>query len=210
MGILLENYPQKLPHGKASQERLGIPGPGNGNLWKKFTQCESQELSFVASKMRSAAWETTFQIVLRNCLEEVKGEPAYTEVLQQRSGCLNSKQLLLIQENQIPKLKNWVLFYVWEDARVWAHWNHSFDMHLSSLGPVSCVFTSWVSSGLTVGSGCSLMAPRWQVFFPSWVPSGLTSWPSIVAADDCDILCLLIWRRYSVSQGEPTWVKSCL
>ena len=37
-------------------------------------------------------------------------------------------------------------------------------MHLSYLGPVSCVFTSWVSSGLTVGSGCSLMAARWQVF----------------------------------------------
>ena len=199
MGIFLENHPQKLPLGKAPQERLGIPGPDNGNLWKKFAQCESWELSFVAGKMRTAAWETTFQIALRNCSEEVKGEPAYIEVLQQRAGCLNSKQLLLIKENQIPKLKNWVLFYVWEDARVWAHWNHSFDMHLSSLGPVSCVFTSWVSSGLTVGSGCSLMAPRWQVFFPSWVPSGLTSSLSMVEAiaDDCDILVYWYGRKYS-------------
>ena len=56
--------------------------------------------------MRTAAWETTFQIALRNCSEEVKGEPAYIEVLQQRAGCLNSKQLLLIKENQIPKLKH--------------------------------------------------------------------------------------------------------
>ena len=29
-----------------------------------------------------------------------------------------------------------------EDARVWAHRNHFFDMHLSYLGPVSCIFTS--------------------------------------------------------------------
>ena len=45
------------------------------------------------------------------------------------------------------------------------------DMYLSYLGPLSCIFTSWVSSGLT-------------------------SSPLAVAAiaDDCDILCLLIWQ----------------
>ena len=40
------------------------------------------------------------------------------------------------------------------------------SLHFTSLGPVSCVFTSWVSSGLTIGSGYRLMAARWQVFFP--------------------------------------------
>ena len=30
-----------------------------------------------------------------------------------------------------------MLFYVREDARIWAHWNHSFGMHLSSLGQYS-------------------------------------------------------------------------
>lgn len=34
-----------------------------------------------------------------------------------------------------------------------------------SLGPVSCVFTSCVSLRLTFGSGCRLMAARWQVLF---------------------------------------------
>ena len=63
------------------------------------------------------------------------------------------------------KLSSLVLFYVWEVARVWAHWNHSLDMQLSYLGPVSCILISWVSSGLTIGSGCSLMAARWQIFF---------------------------------------------
>ena len=55
-------------------------------------------------------------------------------------------------------------------------------MNISYLGPVSCVFTSWVSSGLTIGSGCTLMAARWQVFFPSWISSGLTSSLLSVAA----------------------------
>ena len=53
----------------------------------------------------------------------------------------------------------------WEDARVWTHWNHSFDMHFSYLGPVFCVFTSWVPSELTMESGCRLRASRWWVFF---------------------------------------------
>ena len=69
-------------------------------------------------------------------------------------------------------------------------------MHLSYLGPVSCAFTSWVSSGLTVGSGCSLMAARWQGFFPSWVSLRLTHsrWRAAIA-DDCDVLGLLIWQE---------------
>ena len=120
-------------------------------------------------------------------------EPGYLEVLQQRSGSLKGKRFLLIKGN--PDIsRNLALFYVWKDVRVWAHWNHSFDRHLTYLGPVSCVFTSWDSSGLNIGSGCSLMAARWQVFFSSWVPSRSISSPSLVTAitDDSDILCLLI------------------
>ena len=31
-----------------------------------------------------------------------------------------------------------VFFSVWEEARVWAYWNYSFDIHLNYLGPISC------------------------------------------------------------------------
>ena len=48
------------------------------------------------------------------------------------------------------KLRGLALFYVWEDARILAYWNHSLGMHISYLGPVSCVSTSWVLLGLTV------------------------------------------------------------
>ena len=67
-------------------------------------------------------------------------------------------------------------------------------MHLIYLVSGSRVFTSWISSGLILVSGCSLMAAREKLFFLSWVPSRLTSSPPVVAAitDDSDILCLLI------------------
>ena len=63
------------------------------------------------------------------------------------------------------KLRNLGFLYLWEEASIWALWNNSFVMHHSYLGPVSSIFTSWVSSGLTTRNGCSLMAARWQVVF---------------------------------------------
>ena len=76
-----------------------------------------------------------------------------------------------------------------EDARVWAHWNHSFDLHLSYLGPVSCAFTSW---GFTTG----VAAVRWLLdgilcFLPE-VPQGSPVTKVAAIADDYKVLCLLI------------------
>ena len=62
-------------------------------------------------------------------------EPGYVGVLQQKPGSRNIKGLVLIKENQKKKKKirrkkeNQTsqvnefseFFYVWEDARVWAH-----------------------------------------------------------------------------------------
>ena len=51
-------------------------------------------------------------------------------------------------------------------------------MHLSSLGPVSCVFPSCVSSGYILGweGGMTAVAEGLMagILFPSWVPSELT------------------------------------
>ena len=61
----------------------------------------------------------------------------------------NIKRLLLTKKKSRKnktrhlKLMNLVLFYVWEDARVWAHWSHSFDMLVNYLRPVSCFPPSW-------------------------------------------------------------------
>ena len=44
----------------------------------------------------------------------------YIGVLQQRAGSLNIERLLL-KKIKYLKLRNLMLFYTWEDARVWAH-----------------------------------------------------------------------------------------
>ena len=57
------------------------------------------------------------------------------------------------------KLMNLVLFCVWEDERVWAHWNPSLDVQLNCLGPASCFFSpespqgalSWVAPSMAEG-----------------------------------------------------------
>ena len=69
-------------------------------------------------------------------------------------------------------------FHVWEDAIVWAH---GYASQLS--GTSILCFHILSSSALTLRSVFSLVAARWQVFFPSRVPSGLTSSPSVMAAE---------------------------
>ena len=78
---------------------------------------------------------------------------------------------------------------MWEDTRVWAQWNFSSDRHLGYLQPVSCVFTSLASLALTIGSGCSLMAARWQVFF-----SFLRSLRAHKLTIDCGHNCQWLWH----------------
>ena len=67
-------------------------------------------------------------------------------------------------------------------------------MLLSCLGPAACVFTAWVSTGLPVGSGHSLRAARWQVFFISFLSSLRAHRWRAAIAHDRDILCWLTWQ----------------
>ena len=67
------------------------------------------------------------------------------------------------------------MILVWEDARVWAHWNHSLDMHLNYLGPLSCFSPSWIHSGHTLRGG--------------YVNGGFMATTSFVYWNAGDILC---------------------
>ena len=61
---------------------------------------------------------------------------------------------------------NLVLFYVWEDARVWAHWNYFFDVHLY-VQPVSCFLHPKPSGCITAAAEMAggLMA---ATYFTYW------------------------------------------
>ena len=82
------------------------------------------------------------------------------------------------------------------------------------LRPGSCVFTSWVSLGITLESGCSLVATRRQVFFS--FPSVLRAHRLMLEGWDYWWLwhpCFLIGQeifRFSPSCHCYSVVKSCL
>ena len=126
------------------------------------------------------------------------------EALQQKASSLNIKRLCLIKENQISQVKEFSGFLCMGRCKSLGSLKSFFDMHLSYLGPVFSVFHIQVSSGLLVGNDCSLMAARWQVFFPSWVPSGLTQlrwWLQLVITVTSFVYSCS--RKHSISQFLP-------
>ena len=67
----------------------------------------------------------------------------------------------MVKENLSFELVNLLLFYVWEDMRIWVHWKHSFNLHLTCLGPVACFSLSWIPSGSLVGGGQQQLLTWW-------------------------------------------------
>ena len=79
--------------------------------------------------LRTAGWETASQITLRNCSKEVRQELGYIGIFAGgKKKSQNIKRLLLITQYKHLKAMILVFFYVWEEARVWAHGNYSLDM----------------------------------------------------------------------------------
>ena len=105
---------------------------------------------------------------------------------------------------------NLALFYVQDDARFWALWNHPFAVHLSCLGPVSCAFSPQVSSGCTAKGGCrgweldsrhpaSNLSSFWAHFW------GLLLRDSLMM----HILCLLIqWAIFFIHKNNQYVIEA--
>jgi len=66
------------------------------------------------------------------------------------------------------RLSDWTTTYVWEEARVWAHWDHSFHMYLNCLGLVSSFSPSWIPFGCTVWGCCKAHGLMAATSFVSW------------------------------------------
>ena len=114
--------------------------------------------------LRTSSPETASQVTLRELLWRRRGEePASIEVLQQRAGSLNIKRLVL-KKPRYPKLRSLELFYIWENARAWAHWNHSFHRHLCLPGPASCCSRPERPWGVACSpDGCRIFFSRWSI-----------------------------------------------
>ena len=107
---------------------------------------------------------TASYIALRNCLD-VKEEPGDIRVFcwkkRKRTCSWTLKDYCQSSINRHLKLISLVLYYVWEYARIWAHWNCFLDMHLNHLGPVSRT------------QNISYFSPSWHLESSSWVGWGL-------------------------------------
>ena len=84
---------------------------------------EAQRILLIKENLISQVWRTGKPGMLQSMGLQRVGQDWATE-----------------QQQQKDISRNLALFYVWEDARGWALWNHSFHMHFSYLGLVSCVF----------------------------------------------------------------------
>ena len=128
----------------------------------------------------------------RTALRRQGDDPGHTEVLQQRAGSQNIKNWLLIEENKISQVKKFSTLLCTGRCKSLGSLK-SFLWYASQLPGASILcFHILSSSGLTVGSGCSLMADRWQIlFFLIYFRfSGSHRWA--VITDDWHP-CLLIW-----------------
>ena len=80
---------------------------------KKKAQHENCELSFIWGKMRTIAWETAFQISLRNCSREVGGRSMLYMTLVKEGRAVKHtfwQRLAASHEEQMPPLMILVLF----------------------------------------------------------------------------------------------------
>ena len=67
------------------------------------------------------SWEIASQVILREMLQGGEGRSQIIcSSAMKYMGIVNIKRLLL-KKTRYHKLRNLVLFCVWEDARVWAH-----------------------------------------------------------------------------------------
>lgn len=99
---------------------LYLGGRGSIYLQPPFHNLKAENYVLLSGNFRTSGLETGSQVTLRELLQGGKGRggAGYTRVLQQRSGSLNIKRVLLIKETSYVKLKNLVFFCVWKDIRV--------------------------------------------------------------------------------------------
>ena len=82
---------------------LQLKNHTNCQLRGKKSHPKSWELYFIwQTKLRTEVWDTASQITLRDCSEEVRGEPGYIQAFTTR--------LLLIKENPISQVKEFSAF----------------------------------------------------------------------------------------------------
>ena len=114
------------------------------------------------------------------------------------------------------KLRNLVLFYIWEDARVWAYQTHSFCVHLSYPGPVSRAFHILSSPGAHRGEwlqSWGLLDGRYSQPSSGTHPGRLQSLMTVTSlftdtAGNIPILIPPVGQEFDQHVGDISWQLS--
>ena len=109
-----------------------------------------------------------------------------------------SKDYCKWKKTRCLKSRNFVLFYMWEDAII----PQLTEISPQLSGPMSCVFTSCVSSGLTTESGRSLMTVDGRYSFLPEFPPGSPAHHPCGLQLLVTMTSIVYWysRKYSISQ----------
>lgn len=94
------------------------------------------------------------------------------EVCQSTGSSLNLKKYFCeVRKPDLSSKEFSTLLLAWEDARVWAHRNPSFHASHLSWGLMPCLLSHPEFLGLTLRSGCNLIAVSdWGSIPPFWAP----------------------------------------
>ena len=86
---------------------------------------------------------------------------------------------------------------MWEDASLWAHWIHSFHMHLSYLGRAASLFTLLLAFSQLLSHHHRDWISVWGAFIHIWRPEIAGGWV---------ISCLLICQEiFSSHKAYSPW-----
>ena len=107
------------------------------------------------------------------------------------------QKITVNHKNRDLKLMILILFCIWEDVRVWAYLNYSFNTHPNYLGPISSFPPSHFPSGSTVQGICGgLMALRLK--YPMFITNYKSTYENITSMlfnryIDCFIRCVSLF-----------------
>ena len=130
--------------------------------WKKKKNAQLKVMFYLVDIWGLWAQGTASQITEGNCFKESRKEARICRSFcNRRPGIQNIKWLLLIKEKRYLKLRNWALFYLWEDAR---------ESRLTEIIPLICTSAIWgqhrvLSNPESPGAHCrrwlQQLAARW-------------------------------------------------
>ena len=134
--------------------------------WRKKTQPKSWE--FCLTRWLSVDFKP--RVALKGCSKEVREQSGFIGVLQQRTGSLNIKRLLLIKENQTSQVKEFSAFLYMGRCKSLGSLKSLLGYAPQLSGAKALCFLILNFFQVRLVRWLQELTARWQVFFSSLNP----------------------------------------